>query len=234
MSTWDGNEAKQWMSGLVVDDANELVARSSRPLSPAERKNLDPALVKKSKALQYMATGQTYPPERAAGWVQYGMWLVRPRVVREFRGHVTQLDSIKPYWMEVVKAVDRVYANQTLTEFWRHGELVANTAHENPYNVDVPERYQKVNRWFALDTNLDPPRPWNLKTKLPVFSLALVQGKDGSRRWLLYAHSPIENRKGVEVTIPGCQKVKIDVPRAGAFYLVTETDGKINRLTISD
>ncbi len=231
MSTWDGNEVKQWMAGLGIEDPNQLVSRSSSPLSPAERKKLDPAHVKKSKALQYMAAGQTYSPERAAGWVQFGMWLVRPRVVREFRGHATQLAPIKPYWMETVKAVDRVYANKTLTEFWRHGELVANTAHESPYNVDVPKRYQNLNRWFALDTNLGPPRPWNLQTKLPVFGLALKQGESGSRRWLLYAHSPVKDRKGVEIMIPKYQSVKIDVPRAGAFYLVSERDGRISSVS---
>jgi len=29
--------------------------------------------------------------ERALGWVQFGLWLLRPRVVREFRGHATSL-----------------------------------------------------------------------------------------------------------------------------------------------
>lgn len=77
-------------------------------------------------------------------------------------------------------------------------------------------------RWLRLDTNLDPPRPWELKTKLPVFSLALVQGEAGNRRWLLYAHSPVADRREVKITIPDSESVEIDVPRTGAFYLVDE------------
>lgn len=46
-----------------------------------------PEMVKKSKACQYIQDGQTYTPERYLGWVQFGMWLLRPRAVREFRGH---------------------------------------------------------------------------------------------------------------------------------------------------
>ena len=230
VSTWDGNEVKSWMAGLGVDDPTELVARSSQSLSPAERNNLALEHLKKSKALQYMANGQTYPPERAAGSIQFGMWLVRPRVVREFRGHANKLAPVEPYWLETVKAVDRVYDDKTLTEFWRYGKLVANTAHENPYRTDLSERYKNVKRWFALETNLDPPRPWSLQTKLPVFSLALVRGKTGSRRWLLYAHAPVERQVGVEVTIPDYENVKIEVPRAGAFYLVTEQGNQVRRI----
>jgi len=233
ISTWDGNEVKQWMAGLGVSEANRLAEESSRTLSPEERNSLDAAAVKKSKAVQYMAEGQTYPPERAAGWVQYGMWLVRPRVVREFRGHATQLEPVKPYWMETVNAVDRIHHTPTLTEFWRHARLVPNAAHESPYDTDVPERYRNQPRWFALDTNLDPPRPWNLDTKLPVFSLALVRGEEGNRQWLLYAHSPSEDRAGVEITIPEYGVVTVDVPRRGAFYLVEEEGGAVRAVETS-
>lgn len=234
MSTWDGNEVKQWMEGVAATTPAELVEHSSAGLSAKQRETLDSANVKKSKALQYLAAGQTYPPERAAGWVQYGLWLVRPRVVREFRGHATQLAPIEAYWMEQVKAVDRVYADETLTDFWRHGNLVANTAHENPYSVDIPARLKDQPRWFALDTNLDAPRPWNLSTQIPVFSLALVQGEPGNRRWLLYAHSPLQNRPDVEITIPEHGQVTVDVPRAGAFYVVSEGKTDVQRVAGSN
>lgn len=232
MSTWDGNEIGRWMSGVGVDDPAELAEASSKGLSPQQRKGLDPALLKKSKTLQYLAEGQTYPPQRAAGWVQLGMWLLRPRVVREFRGHATPLAPVEPYWLETVKAVDRVYSNETLTEFWRYGRLVANTAHRHPYQTDLPSKYHNIRRWYLLDTNLDPPRPWEPKTNLPVFSLALVRGEPGSRKWLVYVHSPLKDRTGVAVTIPGYRKVTVDVPQAGAFYLVDEGARRVNRLEI--
>lgn len=233
MSTWDGNEIDRWMSGLNVKEPKNLVAASSRGLSPANQKTLTEKDVKKSKALQYLAEGQTYPPERAAGWVQFGLWLIRPRVVREFRGHATKLAPIEAYWRETVKAVDRVYENTVLEDFWRKGKLVANTAHQNPYSTDVPQRYQKKQRWFALDTNLDPPRPWTLETPIPVFALALTKGEAGQREWLLYAHSPIENRKAVEITIPQYESVTVDVPRAGAFFLVKENESSVRKVVTS-
>jgi hypothetical protein len=132
------------------------------------------------------------------------------------------LEPVLPYWMETVRAVDRVYANKTLAEFWRHGRLVPNLAARHPYQVDVPEEYKDIPRWYLLETDLDPPRPWDQQTNLPVFSLALVRGDVGSRQWLLYAHSPLENRRAVEITVPDHGQVTVDVPRAGAFYLVEE------------
>jgi hypothetical protein len=84
-----------------------------------------------------------------------------------------------------------------------------------------------VQRWFLLSTDLDPPRPWEQTTNIPVFSLALVQGEPGERRWLLYAHSPLENRRGVRITIPDYGPVTVDVPRAGAFFLIEEGNRKV-------
>jgi hypothetical protein len=181
-----------------------------------------PEMIKRSKACQYMKDGQTYTHERYLGWVQFGMWLLRPRVVREFRGSTTPLEPWRPFFEQLLFAVDRIYADPTLKEFWRHGRLVPNRAHKHPYQQNIPEKYRNVDRWFLLDTNLDPPRPWELKTNIPVFSLALVQGENGSRRWLVYAHSPLEDRKNVIVTVPGFGDVTIDVPRAGTFCLVEE------------
>ncbi len=231
ISTWDGNEIDAWMKGTGAETPRDLLQISSSGLSPEQRGSVDARLVKKSKAMQYLVDGQTYPPERAAGWVQFGLWLLRPRTVREFRGHATPLAPVEPYWMETVKAVDRVWNNELLVEFWRRGALVANTAHPHPYQVDIPPEYANIPRWYCLDTNLDPPRPWDLTTNLPVFALALVLG-DGrgaggadradGRRWLVYAHSPLADRSGVEIAIPGSRTITVDVPRRGAFYLVDD------------
>jgi len=232
VSTWDGNEIRAWMEGVGAATPAELAEKSSRGLTPQQRRLVGEELIKKSKTLQYMMDGQDYPPERAAGWMKFGMWLVRPRAVREFRGHATPLEPVKPYWMETVRAVDRVYASEVLTEFWRHGELVANYAHRHPFQVDIPDKYKNVHRWYLLSTNLDPNRPWNQKTNIPVFSLALVRGETGSRRWLLYTHSPLEDRGQVEITIPDYGEVTVDVPRAGAFYLVEERDRQVTRINV--
>ncbi|MFC1718619.1 hypothetical protein ACFL6S_33510 [Candidatus Poribacteria bacterium] len=182
----------------------------------------DPGLLKKSKACQYMKDGQTYTPDRYEGWTQFGLWILRPRVMREFRGSTVPLDPWRPFFERLLSVVDRVYDNETLREFWRYGDLVHNNAHRHPYQESIPEKYRDIHRWYLLDTSLDEARPWDSTTNIPVFSLALVQGVEGSRRWLLYAHSPLENRKDVNITIPDYGNVTVDVPRAGAFYLIEE------------
>jgi hypothetical protein len=186
-----------------------------------------PELVKKSKACQYMKDGQTYTPDRYEGWAQFGLWLLRPRVIREFRGSTVPLEPWRPFFERLLAIVDRVYHSPTLEEFWRHGKLVPNQAHRHPYQEDVPEKYRRLDRWFLLDTNLDAARPWGLDTNIPVFSLALVRGDKGKRRWLLYGHSPLEDRRNVTITLPEFGNVTVDAPRAGAFYVIDERDGTV-------
>lgn len=176
---------------------------------------------------EYEKLGQEYSPARYGGYAQFGLWLLRPRVLREYRGYTSRgwadsMEKIKPWFSQLAKNVDHVYQNDTLKYFWRKGTLVPNHAHEHPYQTNIPEEYEKVDRWFLLDTNLDPPRPWKLETKIPVFSLAFVTGEKNNRRWLVYAHSPLQDRKNVEITIPEYGKITVDVPVAGAFYEVDE------------
>ena len=68
-----------------------------------------------------------------------------------------------------------------------------------------------------------------MQTPIPVFSLALRRG-DPSSEWLVYAHAPVEAQTGVTITIPGYGDITVDVPRAGAFYLVSESDGPVFRI----
>jgi len=185
-----------------------------------------PEAIKKSKACQYKQDGQSYTPDRYLGWAQFGLWLLRPRAVREFRGSTTPLGPWRPYFDKLLFAVDRIYADDTLQEFWRFGTLVANHKHQHPYQEDIPDKYKQFDRWFLLDTSLDAPRPWTLKTNIPVFSLALVRGAKPNRRWLIYAHSPLKDRKKVQITIPDYGCVTIDVPRVGVFHLLSEQDRK--------
>jgi hypothetical protein len=175
----------------------------------------------------YENLGQEYSPARYGGYAQFGLWLLRPRVLREYRGYNSRgwaetTEQIEPWFMALAADIDRIYENKTLQEFWRKGELVPNRAHPHPYQVNVPEEYKNEDRWFLLDTNLDPPRPWKLETELPVFSLALVEGEKGNRRWLVHAYSPVGARKDVEITIPEYGKIKADATVAGAFYVVDE------------
>jgi hypothetical protein len=182
---------------------------------------------KKSKRQWYAEQGQDFTPERYAAMVQFGLWLVRPRAVREFRGWVETREKQAAWFEAIVAAVDRVYASPVLTEFWRRGTLVANPAAAHPYQAAIPPQYKDLPRWYLLETSLDPLRPWKLKTPLPVFALAHVLGERPARRWLVYAYAPLGDRKAVRVTLPDHGPVTLDAPVAGAFCVVDEATGRV-------
>ncbi len=173
---------------------------------------------------------QSYTPERYAGMVQFGMWLLRPRVVREFRGYQDTVEKMEPYFLPVVAAVDRVYANAVLRDFWRKGELVPNRSRAHPYQSIVPPEYQAIDRWYRLDTSLDPKWEWGLATQLEVFALALVKGKAPQRQWLLYAHAPMGARREVQISLPAYRAVTVNVAVGGSFYLVDEKARRVQAI----
>ncbi|MFW6061092.1 MAG: hypothetical protein ACODAQ_13005, partial [Phycisphaeraceae bacterium] len=181
----------------------------------------------KDQVQAYLDAGQTYPPQRYGGYVQFGMWLLQPRVVREFRGHMHRRDDHEAHTLALVEAVDRVHENEVLRRFWRDSTLVADRAQAHPYQANVPEEYAEVDRWFLLEADANPDRPWELGTELSVFALARVrEAEGGGREWLIYAHAPIEAQSDVRVRLPEYGPVTIDVARGGSFYHVRENAGE--------
>lgn len=178
----------------------------------------------------YRKHGEPYSPQRHGSYVEFGMWLTRPRLVREFRGYLDTRQRVGEYFEAIVRVVDRVYADPVLTRFWRHGELVPNREHKHPFQHGIPEAFADEDRWYMLDTSADPPRPWSLDTELPVQSLAYVLDEQGRRRWLVYARAPLGERRGVSIQIPQGPEITVDVPVAGAFYLVGENSDEIMRV----
>jgi hypothetical protein len=157
-------------------------------------------------------------------------------MLREYSGYTSHgyeitTTATDPWTFALANDIDHIYQNDTLKFFWRKGTLVPNRAHQHPYQTAIPEEYKKEDRWFLLDTNLDPPRPWKLDTEIPVYSIAFVDGTKGNRRWLVYAHSPLQDRNNVEITIPDYGKITVDVPVAGAFYTVDEKSKAIQMVS---
>lgn len=183
---------------------------------------------KNDKRKHYKSLGQRFSPERYAGFVQFGMWLLRPRAVREFRSWVHPWEDGKPYFMAIVDSIDRVYRNATLRDWWRKGELVPNRAHDHFYQAAIPAEYQNADRWFLLDADVNSTNhPWALSTPIEVFALALVQGKPPTRQWLVYTHSPLAERKSVKLKIPEYRDIAVDVAVGGSFYGVDENAGGV-------
>lgn len=188
----------------------------------------------------YRLAGQTYDPQRYGGFVQFGMWLMRPRAVRDFRDWIEPWDDQMgedgrvthegggPYFMALARAVDRVHNNPVLRQWWRKGELVPNRAHGHPYQSAIPDEWQDVDRWFLLDCSANAQEvPWEYDWPVNVFSLALTQGEKPNRLWLIYAHSPRGDRKDVKVTIPDYRQITITSTVGGSFYVVDEANGAV-------
>jgi hypothetical protein len=180
----------------------------------------------------YARLGQPFSPARYEGFVQYGMWLMRPRVVREFRGYLETVEYAGPYFQPILNAVDRVYQDPVLQKFWRKGTLLKNPRGKHPYQADVPPEYRDAARWFLLDTSLTPrelaptefdnAQPPARQMEIPVFALALELGSAPQRQWLVYTHAPQQARTGVTITVPGFGDITVDVPQSGSFFHLTE------------
>ena len=177
----------------------------------------------------YERLGQSYTPDRYRGMVRFGLWLLRPRSAREFRGCGERFARVAPFFSAFLASVDEVHTNEELRRFWRDSALVENRAYEHPYVSAIPPEMRAAPRWFLLTTTLDPPRPWRLSTEIPVFAIARVREAGTQREWLVYAHSPLADRKKVRVLIPSLGWIAIDVPVGGAFYHVG-WDRKIRRV----
>jgi hypothetical protein len=174
--------------------------------------------------------GVPYTPEVYAGWVKHNLWTLTPRVAREWRSSADDKDRWWAYFHEIIKAVDQIHHEPVLTRFWRNGELVANRSRPHPFHDLVPEKWREVDRWFNLDTNLDPAGPWDLKTELPVMAVARVLGEQGKREWLIYVHATKTPVQDVELTIPDYDKMKVDATLGGDYYWVRESDKSVSAI----
>jgi len=183
-----------------------------------------------SKRRYYADRNQDYSPERYAGMAQYGLWLLRPRVVREFRGYRETRSDFESFTLAVMDAVDRIHENETLAEFWRKGKIVADHSRKHPYDIGIPELIANEDRWFRLPTSDDPTGRWRLQTELPSFALAMVLGEAPERRWLIYTHSSLGEKKKLRTRIPGGPEVAVDSPVGGAYWLFEEKGKRLRRV----
>lgn len=183
--------------------------------------------IEKDKDDFYAALGQQWTPQRYSGMVQYGMWLMRPRTVREFRDTQSRPDHYHQDFVVIMDAVGRVHENPVLARFWRDGRLVANTSAQHPYQAAIPPQWQSLSRWFLLEAEGNPPRPWTLETPIPVFALALELGTAPSREWLVYASSPLVESREVRIRIRDGVQPKLRATQGGCFSRVVESGQRV-------
>jgi hypothetical protein len=196
---------------------------------------LAPGIQGIDKPSRWRAEGQRVPPERYQGLVKFLMWLPRAEVVRDFRWwHESRepkdgFAGAEKAFSQVIAAVDEIHGSPLLARFWRNGELVANRAHEHPYQEEVPEDIRARPRWFRLDTDADPPYPFGKEAVVEVWSFAYVLGRPGNREWLVYAFAPRGDRR-TRLWVPDYGKISTLATQAGAYYHVAERARRVTRV----
>ncbi|HET8705333.1 MAG TPA: hypothetical protein VFM46_03435, partial [Pseudomonadales bacterium] len=183
------------------------------------------------KRVALSADSIRYTPDRYRGMIQFGAWLLRPRVLREFRMWDDTVKRSGAYFSAITDTVDIVYRNEDLKRFWRYGELVANDNEKHPFQENIPSEYAAISRWYLLEASTNP-KSLALDTEIPVYSIALALGNKPNREWLVYAYSPLRNRKNVTITIPHFSKVTIGASVKGSFYLVSEAGLKVKPIDL--
>jgi ferric-dicitrate binding protein FerR (iron transport regulator) len=185
------------------------------------------------KAAAHRRDGVEYSPAYYRGWTQYCMWLLTPRVAREWRRSIDDRVRWWHYYQQILDSVAAVHSDPVLQRFWRRGKLVPGEALRHPFRADLPARWKDVQRWYHLSTDLEPEVHAGpdgtvaLDTEkgnplFPVWTQARVIGQAPNREWLLYAFAPAGGRKNVKVTVPHCGTVTVDIPVGGAFYHLVE------------
>ena len=197
--------------------------------------------------------------ERYEGLCNAALWLTRPRIIREF-GWNDFNGQVVRQWQTLMRAVDRVWTDPVLTRFWRKGALVVNPDYEAATGLKHPlwlltdldkegkvgpwlDLWKKQDRFYQLTVPINPPfakwpqgqevgstGPDEEQSLIKVWAFAYELGQTPDREWLLFVQSPREDRKSVEVKVPGFGGVSVDVPRTGAFYHLNEGKQKITRV----
>ena len=190
--------------------------------------------------------------DRYEGLCNAALWLSRPRIIREFgwgdfdgqvdRQWQTLMRAVDRVWTDPV--LTRFWRKGTLVV---NPDYEAATGVKHPFweltDLDKQgrvgpwlERWKKQDRFHQLTVPINPPfakwpqryevafqaNPDDEQSLIKVWAFAYELGEAPKREWLLYVQSPREDRKTVEVKVPGFGDVSVDVPRTGAFYHLRE------------
>ena len=162
------------------------------------------------------------------GLTQFGLWFLRPSIIRQ-NSPVGTLEETEQLFNEMSNSVELIYNSDILSDFWKNGKLVSNG--ESDLNSNIPEQYQDDPRWFLLDVDANPSRPWSDSSNIKVWSFALVKGTAPNREWLIFTQSPETEMSNVTVTIPEHEDVLIDSDKNGKFFILLENDNQLNPMT---
>lgn len=229
--TWDGSSPSRYLTGGATDvraDSPQMVSMAGMPF--VERRLQQDAGYWNEFSVwdgeaSYLALKfpEGYSPERYAGWIQFCMWIERPRAVREFRGSTAKYEGRNvDYWSAVMGSVDRVWAHETLREFWRESELVQTSGINYWYRPEQNNFMRQnvdpsISAMYLLPC-VDNTGTFSYSSKttpVPVWSLARKRGEN----YLVYAYAP-QGDRATTVTIPDHGDVQLTATVGGAFYLI--------------
>jgi hypothetical protein len=198
--------------------------------------------------------------ERYEGLCNAALWLSRPRIIREFgwgdfdgqvvRQWKTLMRAVDRVWTDPV--LTRFWRKGTLVV---NPDYEAATGLKHPYweltDLDKGGKvgpwldlWKKQDRFYQLTVPINPPfakwpqryevafqaNPDDENALIKVWAFAYELGQSPDREWMLYVQSPREDRKAVEVKVPGFGDVSVDVPRSGAFYHLQEGKEGVKRV----
>ncbi len=104
---------------------------------------------------------QVWDFDRLQGLQQFGLWMMRPRLMMEFRGgHSYRNAWENATWESLLTAGQRPWVDPVLREFWEKGRLVPNDVEKPRHKLgdDQPEWVRKLDRWFLLTCDVNPAR----------------------------------------------------------------------------
>ncbi len=181
------------------------------------------------------AQGQEFPPERYGSYIKWGMWLTRPRAVRDFKYSTQTREETWEEYETVVDAADEIHVNSTLRKFWEYSTpvLITDVPHPWKYNDEFwPELFYNGNermRWYQLKNNItytpaisDDYSIVNTKV-FDVWIMANVIGTSPEREWLVFAYTPLQAEMEITAELPEYGDITVTAKRGGTYYLVRES-----------
>lgn len=190
-----------------------------------------------SKGTTYINEGYVHSAEAYAGWAQWCMWALRPRVVREWRKSDDDIDAgtLFERWDALMDAVKRVHTNPILKSFWRESDLLPNTTRAESSHYNETTTYDDAERWYHQESSTDPAfagSSADYGLEMPVWNLVREQGTTPNREWLVYVFAAKAIQTNFTVTIPDHEAVTIpSATNAGEFWLVKESDDSVTNVT---
>jgi len=218
--TADGATVDFILSGSKTDNSVDAphVLANNLPFMLNEAKLLNPNF---TYQLSLNALSKVTEPAKYRGLTQFALWFLRPSIIRQ-ASQESDREALTPLFQELADSVELIHFNEQLASFWREGSLV--NSGESDLNQNIPEQYLNDPRWFLLEIDANPPRPWANSTEIPVWAFALERGKAPNREWLVYVQSPEGVMNNVTVTIPKYKDVIVDSSVKGTFSTLTEKE----------